>query len=72
MAFLDRRLYWCAVTCSCTLLQIFFTMVGLHSVTLAIAIVLAPITLLDRQWCALVTRMPVSPKLRTLKTKTKD
>lgn len=63
MSFLDRRLYWCAVTCSFTVVQIILTLFGFDALTLAISVMLMPVTLLDRQWCALVTRMPVSAPL---------
>ena len=34
---------------------------GMHALTMLLSILLLPVTLLDRQWCTLVTRMPVHP-----------
>jgi hypothetical protein len=56
-AFLIRRFQFAAFICCVSLIQIAAAYLKYPLVVMALAFLCTPITLLDRQWCALVTKM---------------
>jgi len=56
--FLKRRAIYCLLTMITTIFQIIVSYLGFWYITIIISTLMIPITILDRQWCALVTKMP--------------
>ena len=56
--FLKRRAIYCSFTMVTTIFQIILSYLDFWYITIMISILMIPITILDRQWCALVTKMP--------------
>jgi hypothetical protein len=56
-AFLRRRFLFCAITATATTLQIIFQLLGLQGVNFLITAVLLPLTVADRGFSMLVTKM---------------
>lgn len=56
--FLKRRAIYCSFTMVTTIFQIILSYLDFWYITIIISILMIPITILDRQWCALVTKMP--------------
>lgn len=56
--FLKRRAIYCSFTMFTTIFQIILSYLDFWYITIIISTLMIPITILDRQWCALVTKMP--------------
>jgi hypothetical protein len=57
MAFLRRRFVICCITTTATATQIFLQMADAQRFSVAITACLLPLTIVDRQFCTLVTKM---------------
>lgn len=55
--FINKRAVYCLVTILCTLLQILCSTWGKTKISLCISMLIAPITIVERQWATLVTKM---------------